>query len=180
MTEEMPPIPGPWEDSYWVIPGKFLAGAYPGEPHYRESKARMKIGAILESGVTTFVNLTKLYELEPYDVMLTQEAEWRDLKAKHIHFPIRDFGVPTPEELKEILDIIDAAIAAGKGVYVHCWVGIGRTGTVVAAYLIRHGMSPKEALGRLAELRQNVPDAWRTSPESELQWELVLSWKPGM
>ena len=60
---EMSSIPGPWEDSYWVIPGKFLAGAYPGEPHYRESKVRMKIGAILESGVTTFINLTKLYEL---------------------------------------------------------------------------------------------------------------------
>ena len=88
--------------------------------------------------------------------------------------------MPTPEELKEILDIIDAAIEAGKGVYVHCWAGIGRTGTVVAAYLIRHGMQPKEALGHLAELRQNVPDAWRVSPESELQWELVLSWQPGM
>ena len=179
MTEE-PLLPAPWEDSYWVLPGKLLAGAYPGEPAYRESQARLKIGSLLDAGITSFIDLTQLHELVPYDGLLQQEAEWRDLEVDYQRFSIKDFGVPTPDELRIILDALDSALAAGKGVYVHCWGGIGRTGTVIAAHLIRHGMQPKEALQHIADLRANVPDAWRSSPESEAQWALVLSWQPGM
>jgi protein-tyrosine phosphatase len=179
MTEE-PLLPPPWEDSYWVIPHKLLAGAYPGEPFYRESIARTKIGSLLEAGITSFFDLTQPFELEPYEDLLKEEAAWRDLDVDYQRFPIQDFGVPTPQALRHILDKLDAALAAGKVVYVHCWGGIGRTGTVIATHLIRHGMQPKEALGHLADLRRNVPDAWRSSPESEEQWALVLSWRAGM
>ena len=43
--------------------------------------------------------------------------------------------------LKHILDEIDGAILNGKTVYVHCLGGIGRTGTVVGCYLVRHGIA---------------------------------------
>ena len=45
--------------------------------------------------------------------------------------PIRDFGVPTVEQMIATLDLIDAALEDGENVYVHCRMGIGRTRTVI-------------------------------------------------
>ena len=48
--------------------------------------------------------------------------------------------------MASILDAIDAALDGGKTVYVHCWGGVGRTGTVVGCWLVRHGKTGDEAL----------------------------------
>jgi protein-tyrosine phosphatase len=70
-----------------------------------------------------------------------------------VRLPIRDFSVPTALELEAALDEIDAELAVGGLVYVHCWAGCGRTGVVVGSWLVRHGMAPQEALARIAETR---------------------------
>ena len=78
----------------------------------------------------------------------------------------------------DTLDAIDEAIESGETVYVHCFGGIGRTGTVVGCYLVRHGMTGVEALDQIAQLRQGTPEGWQVSPETEEQREMVLSpWK---
>ena len=76
-----------------------------------------------------------------------------------------------------ILDAIDDAVERGRIVYVHCYGGVGRTGTVVGCYLVRHGRSGEEALAAIAEWRRNTPDGWRNSPETREQRELVLNWR---
>ena len=83
---------------------------------------------------------------------------------------------PTQEEMAGILDTIDAALDAGHTVYVHCYGGIGRTGTVIGCYLVRHGMSGEEALEEIAGLRQGTPDGWKRSPETEPQRQMVQNW----
>ena len=76
--------------------------------------------------------------------------------------------------MRAILDRIDAELADGQVVYVHCWGGHGRTGTVVGCWLVRRGAVPKAALARIAELRRDVPDAaWMPSPEPNEQTRLV-------
>ncbi|HEY7835148.1 MAG TPA: dual specificity protein phosphatase family protein [Ktedonobacterales bacterium] len=72
------------------------------------------------------------------------------------HVPVRDMTAPAPEQLEEALEFIDQQRARGRRVLVHCLVGQGRTGTVLAAYLIRAGMAPEAAL---AHLRSVCPDA---------------------
>jgi protein-tyrosine phosphatase len=67
--------------------------------------------------------------------------------------PIRDFTVPDDDRLVLALDTIDAELAAGGIVFVHCWAGCGRTGVVVGCWLVRHGTPPSEALARIAEAR---------------------------
>jgi protein-tyrosine phosphatase len=62
-------------------------------------------------------------------------------------------------------------------VYVHCWGGFGRTGTVVGCHLVRHGRSGAAALARLNELRRETPYAAHPSPEREAQRALVRSWE---
>jgi hypothetical protein len=94
-------------------------------------------------------------------------------------FPIPDFGVPSEAHLEAILDAIDAALARGEGVYVHCWGGIGRTGTVVGAWLAHHGRAGgEEALTKLADLRRATATAAFPSPETEAQRALVRRWPP--
>ena len=63
-----------------------------------------------------------------------------------LHRPVPDFHVPTPEALHALLDDIDARLEAGETVLLHCGAGIGRTGTVAAAVLLRHGVALDDAL----------------------------------
>jgi 1,4-dihydroxy-2-naphthoyl-CoA hydrolase len=157
------PIP----DSYWVAP-RLLAGAYPGATE--EDEARRRLARFRDAGVTFFLDLTEPSEpgLIPYEALL-------DSGLRVLRKPVRDFTRPTDEQMEEILDLIDAEIDRGSVVYVHCYGGRGRTGTVVGCWLARHGASGEEALARIAELRGDD----RPSPETEAQKEMVLRWARG-
>ena len=66
--------------------------------------------------------------------------------------------VQAPALMRSILDAIDAAVSQGRRVYVHCRAGIGRTGTVVGCYLVRHGMSGPQAIAQISLWRAATPD----------------------
>ena len=167
----------PIERCYWVEPGCLLAGVYPGAKDPQE--ARTKVRKLLEAGVSFFVDLTEEGELVPYEPILREEAEAMGKVVEYHRMPIRDLTAPTPEVMAHILDTIDAALEDGHVVYVHCWGGKGRTGTVVGCYLVRHGMAGEEALETIRRLRSNMPlakDRDKPSPETPEQRALVLNW----
>ncbi len=174
MTKPNPPRPIP--GSYWVVPGKFLAGEYPGS--WNETGTRSRVGALLQAGFDTFIDLTRPDELSPYARILQEEAEDYTIKAVHHRFPIGDFGLPTPEQMLSILDTIESAIHNGSRVYLHCRGGIGRTGTTVGCWLVRHGQKGEKALERLNELYQAGEQSRSSphSPETEEQRKFVLNW----
>jgi hypothetical protein len=175
MTKDHGPIP----DSYWVVPGRLLAGEYPGSRS--DEGARRKVQQLLSAGVTFFLDLTEEgeYGLEPYAPLLDEGATPGGGPVVHRRMPIPDGGTPTVEEMARILDTIDAAIEGGHTVYVHCWGGIGRTGTVVGCYLVRHGSSGREALDEIARRREGTPDGHRRSPENDEQAQRILDWRVG-
>lgn len=71
----------PLPHSYWVLPGKLLAGEYPRNKDERSS--REKIAVLLGAGVKAFIDLTEADEgLLPYAPLL--------MGASHERFPIRD------------------------------------------------------------------------------------------
>lgn len=166
-------------DSYWVVPGKLLAGEYPSAKKARI--ARRKLRRFLTCGVTFFLDLTEVgeYDLIPYAPMLSEMAGAAGRTVEHRKMPIRDLRTPTPGEMESILDTIDGAIDAGHVVYVHCYGGIGRTGTVVGCYLVRHGMDGGKALRKIDQLRQSLPDGFRLSPETAAQTAMVWYWRKG-
>jgi hypothetical protein len=159
----------PIEHCYWVIPGKLLAGEYPGA--LDKSVALQRIQALASAGVAAYVDLTQESDgLESYSEFV-QPAHYQ-------RFGIRDVSIPdSARTTRAILDSIDQHLAAGRLVYVHCWGGVGRTGVIVGCWLARHGLSGNAAVERLAELWKQCPkSAKRKSPETRAQVDFIKGW----
>ena len=144
--------------------GRLIAGRHPCA--WGPETAPEEVNSLLAAGVTLFLDLTQDGELEPY-------AQLVPPPARHVRIPIRDFSVPSLEQLESALDEIDGQLAAGGLVYVHCWAGCGRTGVVVGSWLVRHGWTPADALARIAETRG------LGCPQTLEQQLLVLDRVPG-
>lgn len=177
------PAAGPLGRSYWVEEGALLAGAYPGD--VREPAARAKLRGILAAGVRTFSSLMQAQEVDhagrvfaPYESLVHAEARSLGITqdVRCLRFPIIDMSVPRPEQMDQTLDQIDGSIAAGAPVYVHCWGGRGRTGTVVGCWLIRRGLAtPENFVERIQGLRRH-DESGGPSPENSTQLEFVRTW----
>ena len=165
----------PHGNSYWLLPGRIIAGEYP--RNFDEVSSRAKLRTILAVGVTRFIDLTEPHELEPYAELMLAEAAQQRVEAKHQRHPIRDLHVPRPATMRTILDAI-AANRAGV-TYVHCWGGVGRTGTVAGCLLVEAGFSAEEAVAILAR-KWTVVDKrnrHRRTPETPEQFEYIRTWK---
>lgn len=113
-------------------------------------------------------------------------ADFKPLQLQlHFHHcPIVDLSVPTNEQLAQVLTQLYQSLAAGERVYLHCWGGRGRAGTVAACLLASfYNLSADEALERVQRSFDTRRDSERRSPETDEQHELVRSfvrsgWKP--
>ncbi len=79
------------------------------------------------------------------------------------YMPVWDEEAPDLKELEKALAWLDEQLYLGKKVFIHCRHGIGRTGTVLNAYLLRRGLGHKEAARILKNLRskpQNFEQWW--------------------
>ena len=165
-------------NTYWVVPGRFAAGEYPGAHTREEAAVRLRI--LLQAGLNHFIDLTKPREpLEPYAGIAAAEAGRLGTEFVHARHSIVDMSVPRrPQHTAGILDAIDEALDGGRSVYVHCWGGIGRTGTVVGCWFVRHGMTGDEALAEIAERWQGMEKALRhlRSPQTAQQRAYVRNW----
>ena len=70
-----------------------------------------------------------------------------------IHVPVPDMEPPSDRQLDHLLETIRKAHGSEMGVAIHCGAGYGRTGTVLAAYLVAGGISPSEAIAKVREMR---------------------------
>ena len=166
----------PYADTFWVIPSQFLAGEHPTE--YEEAGTITRLSALLDAGIRTFIDLTEEQEMKGYHRLLRTVAGSRRIDFTYLRIPIPDRGVPSIWTLSCILDVIDRSVAATNPVFVHCFAGIGRTGTVVGCHLKRHGLATqRDVIAKIAELRQRMPSGSESSPHPPEQVWMVENWK---
>lgn len=145
------------------------AGEYPGDKD--EELAIGKLKQFNYFGITHFIDLTEDGELVPYNSMV---SSW----ARYIRFPIRDISVPDNVEIvKRLIDTIEQIHKDNSKakIYIHCWGGVGRTGTIIGCYLGNFaGISYDRTMSILSSLFEDCPKSVRRcSPENDLQRSFI-------
>lgn len=163
---------------YPVVPGRFFAGEYPG--HQNDEVAMERLEFLADLGVRLFIDLTTGVDgLKPYEPLLKQLGIRGLARVAH---PVFDMDVPgSPEVMRGILDSIRGAVTANRPVYLHCWGGIGRTGTVVGCWLRDQGMPAVAALAHVQRLYQMMPKSLGMhpkSPQTKAQRDYIRRWPP--
>jgi len=153
----------PFSWSYWVPPG-LMAGCYPGADD--RELAQIKLKGLLDAGIGHTISLMEPDETNwdgkafpPYENQMDTLADTMGVAVTFNRMPIEDMSIPSEAHIERILDLIDRRIQNDRPVYIHCWGGRGRTGTVVGCYLIRHGyVSGQKVLDLIQNLRQSTED----------------------
>jgi protein-tyrosine phosphatase len=158
--------------AWWVVPGRLLVGEYPAS--LSPGTTAEKIRLLVEAGVESIVDLTTPEDrLGSYQEALNVAAQKVLRPIRHITHPIPDMGVLDQEGYDRIIACIRDEIDTGRTVYVHCWGGKGRTGTVVGCLLIDGGLDYDGAIKRIAELRAGTRKASEPCPESSAQHRVL-------
>ncbi len=143
-------------DLFWILPGKLAGMSYPDQ-----SKASMS--GLCAAGVGAIVTLT-LRPLQP-DLI----REWG---FEYLHLPVHDFTAPGKDQVESFVRFCDRNIDSGRAVAVHCRAGIGRTGVMLACYLVHLGSKPHKAVRKVRRVR---PGALETAEQEDAVYEFAAS-----
>lgn len=101
-------------------------------------------------------------------ISLTEEPPRRDWINEAglflLHVPVQDMQPPSVEQIDQCLSAIARAHERKLGVGVHCGAGLGRTGVILACYLVTKEFSAKNAIARVRRLR---PGSIETEEQAE-------------
>ena len=138
----------------WLIESKLAGSAIP--------TSIDEIQWAIEQGVKSIVTVRE----EPLD------DDWiKDVN--YLHIMSNDMGVPEFDDLIHAVDFIHRRITNNEPVMVHCLAGLGRTGTVLASYLVKHqNMSADEAIQKVREQR---PGSIQSYPQEEIIFQFAKS-----
>lgn len=140
----------------WLIQNK-LAGS-------RGPRSRSDLIALKEQGLGALVRL-----VEPYEAWVTSK-EVSEVGLEDYNEPVPDFNAPTQDQIDKIITYIDFHLENGISVGVSCNAGIGRSGVILACYLVHKGLTAKEALELVREKRGRGPEVPEQIEAIEEYW----------
>ena len=147
-------ITGKPDNFSWLIDGKLAGSAIP--------TSKDEIKWVQEQGVKSIVTIRE----EPL------VDEWiKDVN--YLHVMSNDMGVPEFDDLIHAVDFIHRRITNNEFVLVHCLAGLGRTGTVLACYLVKYqNITADEATQKVREER---PGSIQSYPQEEIIFQFEKS-----
>ena len=145
----------------WVIDGKLAGMGRPGSPF---SDLGDDLDLLREAGISAIVSLTE----EPLDHEILRKSGF-----EYSHIPIWDMTAPTQDDVHQFVLFVSQNLDAGKGVSVHCAMGLGRTGTMLASYLVYMGIDAQDAIRQVRSRRPG-------SIETRDQIEAIVTYAAGL
>jgi hypothetical protein len=155
---------------YWILPG-LLAGMP--MPFIHPSRRLNRGGALADyedelpvlhiAGVRGIVSLLNI----PSDAEVLRSAGFAFLCL-----PVPDGMPPTPEQVADCVEFVDSCHRGGGAVAMHCEAGLGRTGAMLAAYLVAKGEAASAAIHRV---RAVEPSAIETPAQIAFLHQLEAS-----
>ena len=142
-------------------------GTYPGDKD--DEKGIYKLKCLVCFGITHIIDLTEEGVMRPY-------SQWLPKGVVYRRFPIADVSVPVDTvSVMKLLDDVEDILANDKHkVYIHCYGGVGRTGTIVGCWIGRQCRDYDAALSMLRTYFNQCPKAVnRVTPETEEQKRFI-------
>ena len=130
-----PPI-----DHFWLIPGRLAGGGHPA----RIGPDKDVLGALGRLGFNAILTLT-------HDALDADALERHGFR--YLHLPIENMEAPSIAQAERAVEFLRRCAGDGLQVYVHCYAGYGRTGAILAAYLVASGTGPFAAIERVRSVR---------------------------
>jgi len=192
----------------WLIPNRLIVGQYPGKSPERdgptEREVQAHVQAVLNAGVSVFCSLqseipdqedgkawdaSQMYFPPSFGYefpfgFARYSPNVRLLSEKEVefwHFPVMDLCIPDATPLLVLLSRLLCAMDQDKVVYLHCWGGRGRAGTVGACLLSRlYPELDSESVLRWVQMAydtrdgaKNMPSVLQRSPQTREQRDFV-------
>lgn len=132
----------------WFVDGKIAASGFPA--------SNKQLRWISSQGIKTVITLT--------EYPISKELA-KGIQMEFIHIPMSDNMPPPPDKLLKAAEEIQERFDKGNSVLVHCLAGMGRTGCVLASWLILRGMRACDAIASVRKLR---PGSIKANQEESL------------
>jgi atypical dual specificity phosphatase len=144
----------------WLKPGEIAGSAHPGGFQYSPNTDQGELEINLE-----FISRANIAAIVSVSEVGLNEVVLQRFEFSYLHLSVQDMAAPTIDDVKEFIAFAHEIRQRGVGTLVHCTAGMGRTGTMLACYLLHEGRTCTQAID---EVRHRRPGSIETPPQEAL------------